>query len=277
MLAVHWNKVAKRKSKLLWRLFWRRELVWLFASTILIAASSHSAHCEKRGIAIEGGVFSPLYGLKQDEESVKISSFRIDIAPVTNQEYSRFLEVHPEWGRDKAQSLLVDETYLQFFEQTEHRSNAPLTSVSYFAATEYCAWRGGRLPTTNEWEYVAAADEKRRDASRDPVFVQRLLGWYARPHAADGLGEVKKGTPNAWGVFDLHGLIWEWTQDFNSVFVSSDNRRESDQLKNLFCGVGAVSATDKANYAAFMRYALRSSLQGRYTMENLGFRCAYDD
>lgn len=247
------------------------------ASWLVLATTSGSAHAEKRGIAIEGGLFSPLYGLKEGDESVKISPFRIDRAPVTVAEFADFLKAHPEWNKESAQSLLVDERYLQSFGSGKLSPNAPITNVSYFAAVEFCTWRAGRLPSTNEWEYVAAADETRRDASRDPVFVQRLLAWYAKPHASNVLSDVKSGAANAWGVYDLHGLIWEWTRDFNSVFVSSDNRRETDQLKNLFCGVGAVSATDKANYAAFMRYALRSSLQGRYTMENLGFRCAYDN
>ena len=237
---------------------------------------TNAAFAQVRGLAIEGGSFSPLYGLKQGEEIVKVAPFRIDQTPVTIEQFGRFIEAHPEWKKVSAQKLLVDEKYLQSFERRKNAPNSPVTDVSYFAAVEYCAWRSGRLPTTNEWEYVAAADEHRRDASRDPVFVQRLLSWYAKPHGPEGPGAVKTTSPNAWGVYDLHGLIWEWTQDYNSVFVSSDNRRENDQLKNLFCGVGAVSATDKSNYAAFMRYALRSSLQGRYTMENLGFRCAYD-
>ena len=79
-----------------------------------------------------------------------------------------------------------------------------------------------------------------------------------------------------WGVYDMHGLVWEWVEDFNSVFVSGDNRRDGEDLKNMFCGAGSFSAEDKANYAAFMRYALRSSLKGAYTTENLGFRCAYN-
>ena len=124
---------------------------------------------------------------------------------------------------------------------------------------------------------MAAASATQRDASRDPVFVQQLLKWYGKPSGGPGqLSDVGKGQPNIWGVYDMHGLVWEWNADFNSVFVIGDNRREGEELKSLFCGAGAESATDKANYAAFMRYALRNSLKGHYTTANLGFRCAYD-
>ena len=73
---------------------------------------------------------------------------------------------------------------------------------------------------------------------------------------------------------DLHGLVWEWTSDFNSVLISGESRKDVDKDSNLFCGSAAVGASDLMNYAAFMRYAIRGSLKARYNMSNLGFRCA---
>ena len=46
--------------------------------------------------------------------------------------------------------------------------------------------------------------------------------------------------------------------------------------RKLYCAGGALGATDTRNYAAFMRYAFRSSLKGNYTVPNLGFRGARD-
>ena len=46
----------------------------------------------------------------------------------------------------------------------------------------------------------------------------------------------------------------------------------TDRSTYLYCGSGAVGASDFENYAAFMRYAFRSSLEARYTVANLGFR-----
>ena len=81
---------------------------------------------------------------------------------------------------------------------------------------------------------------------------------------------------NVYGVKDLHGLVWEWTLDFNSVFVTGDNRQDGDKVKDLFCGDGATGAARREDYAAFMRYAMRSSLKADNGTANLGFRCAYD-
>jgi len=74
----------------------------------------------------------------------------------------------------------------------------------------------------------------------------------------------------------MFDLIWEWTDDFNSILSTNDSRAGQYDDKNLFCAGNATSATDILNYAAFMRFAMRTSLKANYTVANLGFRCAKD-
>lgn len=231
-------------------------------------------------VRIDAGDFVPLYGVSAETTSLAVGGFHIDALLATNQDFALFLAQVPSFKPGAISSILADANYLKHWVQGDAKPlasdrNTPVTNVSWFAARKYCQSRGGQLPTVLQWEYVAAASEDSKDASQDPDFVQKLLEWYGKPRAAAGLSEVGKSAPNVWGVYDLHGLIWEWTDDFNTVFVGGDNRRDGEQLKNLFCGDSAASSSDRANYAAFMRYALRSSLRGRYTMENLGFRCVY--
>ena len=126
----------------------------------------------------------------------------------------------------------------------------------------------------DEWEYVAMADEKRIDARTKESFNRYIMSWYEKPNTyANPVGKTFK---NYWGVYDMHGLVWEWTSDFNSIFLSGESRKDKDTDNNLFCGSGSVNATDLMNYAAFMRYAFRGSLKAKYTTKNLGFRCAQD-
>ena len=150
----------------------------------------------------------------------------------------------------------------------------PVVWVSWFAADAYCGSIGARLPTWNEWEYAAAADETHADARQGPAWRERILGWYSRPSNV-ALPRVGLQAPNAWGVQDLHGLVWEWTEDASSLLVESDNRTQGDPDKAKFCGAGALSMDDRENYAVMMRVAMLSSLDGHDATANLGFRCAW--
>ncbi len=231
-----------------------------------------------QSVPIEGGTFTPLYGLDKGQKSIAVSSFRIDKYPVTHQNFFEFVHEHKEWQPGSAVSLLADKEYLSHWhgkKPSRKIRNTPVTYVSWFAAHDYCKAQKGRLPTVLEWEYVAAASETKKDASQDKEFIEKLLQWYSRPIEEGKIPEVGQSRPNVWGVYDLHGVVWEWTEDFNSVFVTGDNRQDKDKLKNLFCGFSSEGAQNRVNYAAFMRYALRNSLKGNYTMMNLGFRCAY--
>jgi formylglycine-generating enzyme required for sulfatase activity len=119
---------------------------------------------------------------------------------------------------------------------------------------------------------VAAADETRRDARRDPAWRERILGWYARP-SSRSLPRSGAQAANAYGVRDLHGVVWEWTDDYSALLVSGDNRNQGDPDRTQFCGAGALSIDDRENYAVLMRVAMLSSLGGSDTTMNLGFRC----
>ena len=72
----------------------------------------------------------------------------------------------------------------------------------------------------------------------------------------------------------MHGLVWEWTSDFNSVLISGESRQDVDTERNLFCGSASINATNLMDYAAFMRYAFRGSIKANYNIQTLGFRCA---
>ena len=61
------------------------------------------------------------------------------------------------------------------------------------------------------------------------------------------------------GIADLHGVIWEWVDDFNAVVTSGESRGDSGPDAGLFCAGGAALSADPSNYSAFMRYALRGS------------------
>lgn len=227
-------------------------------------------------VLVKGGRYRPFYGT--DSLLTDVASFEMDIHPVTQAQFKRFIDQNPEWRKSQIAPLRADASYLQSWSSdTEFGANllpkAPATYISWFAAKAYCTCMGKRLPTVDEWEFAAMADETSRDGRRKAQNYKRSLAWYERPTPAT-LPEVMQNERNVWGIYDLHGLIWEWTQDFNSVMLSGESRKDNKvDDRGLFCSGGSVGATDLMNYAAFMRYAFRGSLKAQYTAKTLGFRC----
>ncbi|MDD4972895.1 MAG: formylglycine-generating enzyme family protein [Bacteriovorax sp.] len=235
---------------------------------------NYSSHAKTEGSKIiPEGRFAPLYGIEKDQKDFLIKSFRMDIYPVTVNAFNDFLKKNPDWTREKIARIYADKNYLAIKNTV---GDSPVVFVSWFAANAYCELKKGRIPSTLEWEYVAAASETLRDASKSAPVIDKILSWYSSPAKDGEILVVGKDKANIYGIHDLHGLIWEWTSDFNSVIMTSDNRDDGDKSKGLYCGAGSIGARTREDYAGFARYSLRSSLSANFTLTNMGFRCAYD-
>ncbi len=206
----------------------------------------------------------------------RVAAFRLDVFPVTNGQFLDFVRQHPEWRRSRVKPLFADRGYLAKWRSDLKLAEAwaasePVTNVSWFAAEAYCEARGLRLPTTEQWEYALA------DQGRDQALVaQRSLAWFSAPNPRH-LDAVGRGAPNGFGLYDLVGLVWEWTLDNNSFMTGTEQRNTSGEDDAAFCGSGSIGVRDAADYPAFMRYALRTSLKAAYTVDNVGFRCEGDE
>ncbi|WP_445712212.1 formylglycine-generating enzyme family protein [Flavobacterium sp.] len=223
---------------------------------------------------VKGGSYVPLYG--KDKEQVVVNDLYMDVYPVTNEEFLDFVKKNKKWQKSKVKKIFADGNYLVKWKNdtllsTNSKPNSPVTNVSWYAANAYCDCQGKRLATVDEWEYVAMANETKADAREIESYNQNILDWYEKPKTyQDEIGNTFK---NYYGIYDLHGLVWEWTSDFNSILISGESRSDSAENSSLFCGSGSLNATDLMNYAAFMRYAFRGSVKANYSVQNLGFRC----
>lgn len=218
---------------------------------------------------IPGGSYRPLY-LKKDTPMISVKPFQIDKTPVTNAEFAQFVKANPKWQRGNVSVKQAESNYLKQWDKNGPKAadaNKPVTNVSWFAAHAYCAAQGKRLPTNDEWEFVGLASELQANGSNEPSYNRTILSWYE--NGSKGLKNIQQNKPNFYGVYDMHGLIWEWTSDFNSSQITSGTLKAAD-----FCGSGAVNSSDPSNYAAFLRYGIRTSLQPNFVLHNMGFRCA---
>lgn len=246
----------------------------LLAAPLALAGSVQAADY----IALPAGTLVSVLASDADRSPIAMPAFAMRATPVTRADFSRFVTEQPAWRRDRVARTLADASYLHDWPAATGPAAAatderPVTNVSWFAAQAYCEHEGGRLPTWSEWEYAAAADATRTDARRDPAWRARILAWYARPATAPL--PATGGAANVYGVRDLHGLVWEWVDDFNALLVNPDSRSgdDADQLK--FCGAGAINLQDRENYAVLMRIALLSSLNASDSTSSLGFRCVH--
>lgn len=166
-------------------------------------------------VLIPGGHFE--MGVKGSKHAVTLSkSYYLGVYEVTMAEYRRFKADHqvPEAGPE----FQADEL--------------PAAMVSWNDAREFCAWLSERpeekaagrvyaLPTEAQWEWAARAgsDGPRHFDTGEPDLVK--YAWYNSTYtqnpkhetAGRGRHPVGKLRPNAWGLFDLYGNVWEWTAE----------------------------------------------------------------
>ena len=253
----------------------------LLLTLLLLPAAAQSGGGEQNGtfVNIPAGQYKSVLRYEDSDGKRKMAAFAMMKRPVTNAEFLAFLRIHPEWRRDRVPSAFAEpKHYLSHWQGpmalgAGNLPTQPVTQVSWFAATAYCEAQAARLPTWAEWEYVAAADETRRDARSDPAWRERILGWYSKP-ANMAMSPVGRTSPNFYGVQDVHGLVWEWVEDYAAMMVSGDNREQKADDRLKFCGAGAISLDDRENYAVLMRVAMLSSLEADDGTSSLGFRCA---
>jgi len=243
-----------------------------------VNAQKKAVISEKKMVAIPAGKYKPFFITKSDKP-LQVTAFKMDETAVTNLEYLEFVKANPQWRKSKANRLFADTNYLKYWESdliigeaNKDLYNSPVVYVSWFAAQAYSKWKNKKLPTVAEWEFAANAAPKN---IKYKSLTDYILDWYSKPNPPH-LPNVKSTYQNVYGLYDMHGLIWEWTSNFNSFIGSSDSRGNSEaDLKN-FCAGGAVNVGDKTDYASFLRYSFRGSLKGNYCIANLGFRCAKD-
>jgi len=169
-----------------------------------------------------------------DKKPRKVGAFYLDTKPVTNSEYLEFVKNNPEWQKSKVKKIFVDKNYLGSWNAdldfgSPEMARSPVVQVSWYAARAYCESQDKRLATVDEWEYVGQMPFKDK---KDLQTV--ILEWYGAK-APWPLPAVMSRAPNVLGIHDMHGLIWEWTEDFNSSMVTGESRADTALDRNLFC------------------------------------------
>ncbi|MGK5092594.1 formylglycine-generating enzyme family protein [Deltaproteobacteria bacterium TL4] len=138
---------------------------------------------------------------------------------VTVKEYRRFIE-STGYEIPSTVNLFGDEKHLLCNWNRSETENHPINCVSWFDAQAYIAWLNknsgqslSRLPTEAEWEYAARACTTTEWSSGDDKEVLNKYAWYRYP-SKDSTKEVRQKLPNPWELYDMHGNVSEWVQDW---------------------------------------------------------------
>ena len=153
--------------------------------------------------------------------------------------------------------------------------NRPVESVSWNDAREFVsklnAMEPGatyRLPTEAEWEYAARAGSAAAYAFGDDAAQLDAYGWYA-DNAGNTTHPVGEKQPNAWGVYAMHGGVWEWVQDRYGAYPSeaaTESVGPPPGNRRVIRGGGWLSPAEDC------RVASRSHAHPAFRGAHVGFR-----
>jgi formylglycine-generating enzyme required for sulfatase activity len=181
--------------------------------------------------------------------------FYLGVYPVTQEQYEKVMGKNPSQFKDPAN---------------------PVESVSWDDAVEFCkklsAKEGKtyRLPTEAEWEYACRAGTPTSYSFGDDEASLGEYAWF-RGNAERKTHPVGQKKPNAWGLFDMHGNVWEWCQDCFGEYtadVATDPVGPSESTYRVYRG-GSWNYT-----AEGCRSAYRGWSTPVFRLNYLGFRVA---
>jgi len=200
------------------------------------------------------------------QREIIIPGFYIDKYEVTNAQYERFVKAT---GR-KPPVNVVNPDYTVWKGSTYPPELAyhPVVNVTWYDAKEYCEWVGKRLPTAIEWEKAA-----RGPYGNIYPWGNEYFDGYANLYMKGVSYEKQKTAPvgyykkskSFYGVYDLAGNVWEWT-DTQAPQKEGSNSVIRKIAKGGGWGFNGNKHTARASYGLYFT--------PDYTSNCLGFRCA---
>jgi sulfatase modifying factor 1 len=218
---------------------------------------------------------------KQDDfpaHLVDQDAFLMDKYEVTNEEYARFLAAKDgrvPWHWPKGQIPKNEERF-------------PVYNIDWAEASAYCGWVGKRLPSESEWEKAARGGLDRAkfvwgefftpapESTGQPAAAAARRSRPQPPANFDSNGaiEVGKYSPNGFGLYDMAGNVWEWTNDWyeRNYYSRSPLKNPSGPSTGaykVFRGGGWNDSEERNLMPSFRNYT-----DARERSITIGFRCA---
>ena len=238
-------------------------------------------------VSISGGSFemgcSPndddCYNDEEPRHSVNVPGFKMTKFEVTNAQYAAFLNDRGNNNCADYPCVDAEDDDLRLSESGGSWSadggyeNHPLVEVTWYGAKAFCEAAGGRLPSEAEWEYAARAGTTTRYyCGDDSSCLDDIACWNKSDTCPVGQYD-----PNAFGLYDMLGGVWEWVEDCShddyegaptDGSVWDDEQCFSDRMLR-----GGSWYGDLGRY---LRASVRDNGNPDLRHSYLGFRCARD-
>lgn len=208
---------------------------------------------------------------------VTVKSFALDIHPVTNEQFVRYLEHIGGEKDDKNHDIIrLRESRIRrlggkLIIESGYAKH-PVVGVTWYGAIGYAAWVGRRLPTEAEWEIAACGDNENNIYPTGEDIEKSEANFFSSDTTS-----VMSYSPNAIGLYDMVGNVYEWCQDWYDYTYYEHSAQEPHQPKGPLQGVYRVlrggcwkSLKDD------MRCAHRHRNNPGTINRTYGFRCASD-
>lgn len=208
---------------------------------------------------------------------ISLSSFAMDVHPVTNEQFVRFLEVMGGEKDSNHQDIIrmrdsrIKRTGGRLSIESGY-SKHPVVGVTWYGAIAYAKWIGKRLPTEAEWEVAARGGIENLLYPTGDDIEKTQANFFSSDTIA-----VMSYAPNVYGLYDMAGNVYEWCHDWYGYNYYEVSVQEPDNPTGPLQGVYRVL---RGGCWKSLKEDLRCSRRHRNNPGTVngtyGFRCAAD-
>jgi formylglycine-generating enzyme required for sulfatase activity len=229
-------------------------IIWLIrvgiAALVVTMAGHVFAQSEDR-VLILAGEFQMGSKASEDEtlHTVHLSAFFIDKFEVTQEQFAKVMGNNPSDFNGK---------------------NLPVEQVTWYEARDYCKAVGQRLPTEAEWEKAARAGTVTVYTWGDAMDGDYSWYWDNSKRKTHPVGSRN---PNALGLHDMSGNVWEWVADYyiDNYYATSPRANPQGPFTSKYRVIRGGSWRD---FSGFLRTTRRNYDLPAGRFNHIGFRCA---